>query len=317
MKFLTALLMGAVALSTVNAVAQERVDEKMDVPKGTEVFVDNERGSIEVMASDDNVVHVTCTLDKRTEQFIFELRGSTLHVQVKTPEQNGWFDDDDGSKLTIYMPKTSHLDVKGVSMDFEAFDLEAGVEANLVSGDVKVENIKGGVEVSTVSGDIDARAIAGLVRLESVSGDINDKDSAAKVAHYQAVSGDIKVRADQLEEFYLQNVSGDVSGELPKLKKANLKNVSGDIHISLNLANNGELKASSVSGDMEFIFASTPDASFDISTNAGGDIVNRLTNDKPTESRWGTSSELTFEVGAGSARVGITTVSGTVEIRRD
>ncbi|HAE89827.1 MAG TPA: hypothetical protein DCR58_04575 [Idiomarina baltica] len=317
MKFLTALLMGAVALSTVNAVAQERVDEKMEVPKGTEVFVDNERGSIEIMASDDNVVHVTGTLDKRTEQFIFELRGSTLQVQIKTPEQNGWFDDDEGSKLTIYMPKSSHLDVKGVSMDVDAFDLQEGIEVNLVSGDVKVENIGGGVEVSTVSGDIDARSIAGTVRLESVSGDISDKGSSARVAHYQAVSGDISVYADMMEEFYLQNVSGDVTAELPSLKKANLKNVSGDINLSLKLADSGELKASSVSGDMAFTFSAIPNASFDITTNAGGDIVNRISNDKPTESRWGTSSELNFEVGTGSARVGLTTVSGTVEIRRD
>ncbi|PYE31788.1 putative adhesin [Idiomarina fontislapidosi] len=317
MKFLTALFVGAVALATTSAVAQQRVDEKMEVPKGTEVFVDNERGSIEVMASDDNLVHVTGTLDKRTERFIFELRGTTLHVQVKTPEQNGWFDDEEGSKLTLYMPKTSHLDIKGVSMDVEAFDLQAGVETDLVSGDVKLENIDGGIEVSTVSGDISTRAVAGSVRLESVSGDISDKSSKATVAHYQAVSGDIDVQAEVLEEFYLQNVSGDVSAELPKLKKGNLKNVSGDIHISLNLADNGELKASSVSGDMAFIFASMPNASFDISTNAGGDITNQLSNDKATESRWGTSSELNFEVGSGSARVGLTTVSGTVEIRRD
>ena len=98
---------------------------------------------------------------------------------------------------------------------------------------------------------------------------------------------------------------------------SDLKNVSGDINLSLKLADSGELKASSVSGDMAFTFGAIPNASFDITTNAGGDIVNRISNDKPTESRWGTSSELNFEVGTGSARVGLTTVSGTVEIRRD
>ncbi|WP_287832161.1 hypothetical protein [Idiomarina sp.] len=81
MKFLTALLMGAVALSTVNAVAQERVDEKMEVPKGTEVFVDNERGSIEIMASDEQLTTQLQQLAKARQSVLEALASGPGNAQ--------------------------------------------------------------------------------------------------------------------------------------------------------------------------------------------------------------------------------------------
>lgn len=312
---LASVLVGAVSFSSM---AQESVDRTLDISAGTQVYLNNERGELEVITHDKNLVRLVGTLDENTEELIFELRGNGVRIEVRTPDQNGWsYNDEAGSDLTLYMPTMSPLKVEGVSMDVEAADLQAGTDITLVSGDIKLTNAGRDVLLKTVSGDITASQLAGNVTLETVSGDITDVENAATEAKYQAVSGDVDVQSATLKRFQLQNVSGDVDMRLPAVDSAEVKNVSGDVDITLGLNDTASLDASSVSGDLSFRLSGEVNASFDLKANAGGDIVNRITDAKAQESRWGASSSLDFTAGSGAARVKMSTVSGTIEIRRD
>lgn len=314
-RLIAALGLAACSLVTV---AQEQVDKTLDVANGTRVFLNNERGQLTVVSHQQDKVRLVGTLDERAEDFIFEMRGNGVRIEVRTPEQNGWhYDNDDGSKLKLYMPSNSPLKVEGVSMDVEIDNLSGGVAVNLVSGDVAVENASQRIKLQTVSGNIKTKQLAGEVILESVSGDIDDLDNRASEATYQAVSGDVTVRSTTLQTVSLQNVSGDVDMQLGKVNEGRFKNVSGDVDVTLGLSNTASFEANSVSGDLQFSFRNEVDAQFSLKTNAGGDIVNRLTSDKPSESRWGSASSLNFSTVNGGAQVKMSTVSGTIEIGRD
>lgn len=310
---LAGTLLASISLSSL---AQESVDRSLDVSAGTQVYINNERGELNVVTHDKDQVRLVGTLDEDAEELVFELRGNGVRIEVRTPEQNGWsYDDKNGSDLTLYMPSTSPLEVEGVSMDVNASDLQAGTDITLVSGDIKLAQAGTQVLLKTVSGDITASQLSGDVTLETVSGDIEDMENQADRAKYQAVSGDVRVNSNSLKRFELQNVSGDVEMHLPAIHSGEIKNVSGDVDVTLGLKGTATLDASSVSGDLSFRFSDDVDATFDLKTNAGGDIVNRITSAQAQESRWGASSSLKFTVGSGAARVKMTTVSGSIEIR--
>ena len=311
------LVVGLLLASCSMAVfAQQSVDKTLDVSSGTQVYLNNERGNLEVISHDKNQVRLTGTLDKQAEELIFELRGNGVRIEVRTPEQNGWrHSDDNGSELTLYLPAASPLKIEGVSMDVSASDLQGGTDITLVSGDIKVTSAARNVLLKTVSGDINASQLSGEVILETVSGDIKDIENSADRAKYQAVSGDVEVQSDALTRFELQNVSGDVEMRLPTIDSGSVKNVSGDVDIILGLTDTATLDASSVSGDLSFVFMNDVNATFNLKANAGGDIINRLTDKKAQEARWGVSSALEFTAGSGAARVKMSTVSGSIEIK--
>lgn len=311
------ILAGALLASvSLNSMAQESVDRSLDVSAGTQVYINNERGELDVVTHDKDQVRLVGTLDEDAEELVFELRGNGVRIEVRTPDQNGWgYDDKDGSDLTLYMPSTSPLEVEGVSMDVTASNLQAGTDITLVSGDIQLTKAASNVLLKTVSGDITARQLSGDVTLETVSGDIEDLENQADRAKYQAVSGDVQVSSTSLKRFELQNVSGDVEMRLPAIHSGEVKNVSGDVDVTLALMGTATLDASSVSGDLSFRFSDDVDATFDLKANAGGDIINRITAAEAEESRWGSSSSLKFTVGSGAARVKMSTVSGSIEIR--
>jgi len=318
-KILTIIGLSLLMLSSA-AVAQEQVDETLTVSAGARVSIDNMRGKIELIVNDKEEIRVVGKLDEKAEDFIFERRGNVVHINVKTPEQRGFSfssDDSEGSDLKIYLPASMDINVNGVSMDVKAKEFNGGLEIRLVSGDIEVKSIKNGVLLKTVSGDIDAEGLSGSVRFETVSGDIMDVNNSSESATYQSVSGDITSQSDSITELTVQSVSGDIDVKAGVLQKAKMTTVSGDAILTSGLHSSARLEASSVSGDLTFKWLGNINANFNINSNAGGEITNRLTDDKASEAEWGPSSELEFSVGEGSADVSVTTVSGEITLDKN
>lgn len=306
----------SVCMST-SVIAQQSVDETLAVSAGGRVSIDNMRGTLNLIASADDEIRVVGTLDEKAENLTFEQRGNGVYIKVNTPKENGFrlaSDDTLGSNLSIHMPASMIVSVKGVSMDVSAEDFTGGVEVRLVSGNVSVSRMKNKLLLKTVSGDIRADDTEGSVHFETVSGDITDKMNSGRSATYQSVSGRVISHSDTISELVAQSVSGDMTLTVGTLKKAKLTTVSGDITLNAALDKNANLKADGVSGDLVLNWRDTLDARWVIKSNAGGNIVNRLTDDKAEEAEWGRSSELSFDMGDGSAGVAVTTVSGNVTL---
>ncbi|MDX1706072.1 DUF4097 family beta strand repeat-containing protein [Pseudidiomarina sp.] len=302
------------ALLPALAFAQGRdINEKMTINADTRVVIDNMRGSVEVSGWSENQATVTGTLDKYAEDFIFSLSGDTLTIKVKMPKR-GSYDDDDGSDLKIRLPRGVALDVKGVSSDFTVKQFEGGAKVRSVSGDLDVRKVAGGVILNSVSGDIFSRELGGSIELKTVSGDIDDADAASDEISYQAVSGDIK-GFSKATRVQAETVSGDLTLNVKQVENLKVNTVSGDLETRLELLPRGQVRASSVSGEISLIFGGALNFEVDAEANAGGGIHNRLTDDKPQRPRFGPGESLNFQVGDGNGSVRLTTVSGDINLR--
>lgn len=299
--------------SAMPTMAGEQVDESMSLGNAKSVTIENLRGEVKVSGNNGDTVSVVGELDDKAEGLTFEKSGSRIIIKVEIPHNNhnGW--GADGSNLTIELPKHVRVSFKGVSSNIDINNFTHGAEIQTVSGDVKAKDLLQQVELTTVSGDIDSRNLSGKLRLSSVSGDIEDRNSDGR-AHFKTVSGSLN-SSSSANEISAKSVSGDIDLHLAKIDELIVSTVSGSFTGDLSLNDNGLLKMSSVSGSLEVDFKNDVQASFNLKTNAGGDIVNRLTSAKAKRAKYGPSSKLSFETGNGSSSVRASTVSGHIEVK--
>ena len=90
-------------------------------------------------------------------------------------------------------------------------------------------------------------------------------------------SGDINV----------ETVNGDIELKLGKVNQLNMDTVNGSIDAKLELAENGESEASSVGGSINLYLQSDVSARCDIEGHAGGNITNKLSDDKMQKAKYG------------------------------
>jgi hypothetical protein len=294
--------------------AAELIDKSIPAEGINSVSIENLRGKVTIIGWDKKEVSVKGELDKKSERFIFEKQGTNVIIKVIMPHQNNYGWNDKGSDLTIQIPKDSRMNFSGVSTDVLLHNLISSSEVNTVSGNITARNLKQYIELSTVSGDIESEKLSGKIRLSSVSGDIDDKSSQGRLI-IKLVSGEIESQSTATEVL-VNNVSGSVKLMLNEVDELEISTVSGYVHSQLALNNRGVVKLSSVSGDMNILFQSTIDANFRLNASVGGLLENKLTSDKSQRAKYGPSSKLYFQTGAGAASVKASTVSGTIKVYR-
>ena len=133
-------------------------------------------------------------------------------------------------------------------------------------------------------------------------------------ALFKTVSGNLNANSSA-NEISANTVSGDIELKLAKVDELIVSTVSGGFFSQLSLNDNGLVKMSSVSGDLTLDFKNEVQASFNLKTNAGGNIVNELTSAKAKRAKYGPSAKLSFETGNASSSVRASTVSGRIEVK--
>ncbi len=299
---------------TMQGFAGDKVDQQLDVNGASHVSIDNLRGKVIVTGWDQNSVSVNGEIDDEAKEFIFEKKDDEIIIKVVMPRHmnGGW--NKDGSNLNIQLPKNIRVDFTGVSSDVELHDLHKSTQAKTVSGDIKVSELSQHIELTTVSGEINSRNLAGKITLSTVSGRIVDKQSQGHL-NLKAVSGDLNTHSTA-NEVSVNTVSGEIELNLAEIDELLISTVSGDVDGRLSLNNNGLIKMSSVSGDLDLTFENDVQASFRLKANAGGDLVNRITEDKAIQAKYGPSSKLSFETGNANASVKASTVSGRIKVSK-
>ncbi|WP_286234638.1 DUF4097 family beta strand repeat-containing protein [Thalassotalea sediminis] len=309
------LIAGALtALSSWSVLANERVDETVQAEGVGKISIDNLRGKVLIEGWDKTEVSVKGELDEQTQRFIFERNGNAVKIKVKVKNSYRGGDNSDGSDLVVMVPRDVRVDFAGVSSDFTLKRIEKGVEGKTVSGDLHVSNIGGQTEIATVSGDIVSRQLSGKILLNTVSGDIEDTESKGRLK-IRAVSGNVKTLS-KAREVDLSVVSGEIEFMLGSIDDLELSAVSGEIAGELTLADSARVKMSSVSGDIGLKFNEDVNATFRLKTHAGGDLINKITDDRAQESKYSPRAKLYFDTGNGSASVKGTTVSGTIRLTK-
>lgn len=307
--FSPAILLSSLLASPIS-LASEKISQSLSADDVTNISVDNHSGSIKVVGWNKNKVSIEGTLDEKAENLVFKQRGAQIVIEVEYPNIERW--SSSGSELIIHAPKDLRLTLSGISSDIDISNLHGGIEAKTVSGNIEAVDITNNIELSSISGDITSRDLNGKISLSAVSGDINDKNSSGRL-QLQSVSGEVEL-SSQATEVFVNNVSGDVELDLAEVIELRASTVSGDIESKLSLTDKGLIKASSVSGELAFVFQNDVDASFRLKSNVGGDIVNKLSNDKAERPKYGPGAKLFFQTGNGNATVSANSVSGIIKL---
>ena len=165
----------------------------------------------------------------------------------------------------------------------------AQLRLTAVSSEMEVHGFHGEQRYRTVSGDLMLTELGGLVRLETVSGDAT-------------------IRADQPLAVQVQGVSGDVSITAPTLGSVRANTVSGDVELEAELAEGGDFRVETVSGDL--VVGLIGSATFEVhglSTDVSSELDHRLE---------GQVDRRRLIIGSGGPRLVFNSMSGDVDVRR-
>lgn len=292
--------------------AAQSVDKTISTESNPKLNLQVHRGEVQILPWDNNEIQVKGTLDELSEGLIIEKKGNLISIEDKMPRHYSG-NNNDGSKLTIMVPRELNLSAEGVSASYQVNDLNGDINIQSVSGSIKATNLTNEISIHTVSGNIQSDTSKGKLSLETVSGNIEDNQSIGKVS-YKLVSGQLSANS-KADEVAIEIVSGDANLTLGDISRIKSQSVSGDVTLSMqSIATKASL--SSVSGDIILSLADNSNASFAIDGGPGGKIQNSLTDDKPKKQKYSPNSTLKFQLSNGNADIKMSTISGDIRLKK-
>jgi DUF4097 and DUF4098 domain-containing protein YvlB len=286
---------GALTIPWSAVHAGKRVHEEQTVDPHGSIDIVTVSGDIELIGWDRPEIEVNGNTADDVERVEVTSKDSMASIHIVT-QQHWHMGMGESTHLIIHVPSQS------------------AISASLVSSDLHMHGLQGEVRIQTVSGDVSGE-VGGDLHFNGVSGDVKLRAPAAKVIEVKTISGDIQLtggsgEAGPLGEANITTVSGEAKVELPTLGHGHFKSVSGDMSVRLGMSQNAQIEGESVSGTLHFDFAKLPDATIDLQS-ISGDIDNCF-GPKPTESKWGAGSRLSFKSLDGNGHVRIQTKSGDI-----
>ncbi len=279
-------VMAALALAAP-AWAGKSVDERRVLAADGVVAVNNLAGLVEVVGWDRDEVRIVGALGDDVEALEVEGDARRLRVHVRYPRRSGRVEE---TVLRLQVPAGAQVELSGVSARLRVGGVTGGITASSVSGDIDVTQAPVQLRLNTVSGDIHVRGAGGDAELRTVSGDVDAAELRGAVKS-ETVSGKLRLAGGPFAA---------VAAEA----------VSGDLHLDVGLEPAGSLRAETLSGDIELRLADADSARISLKTFSGS-LRNAL---MPVST--GNKRSLEYTVGAGSARVELSSFSGDIHIRR-
>lgn len=308
---------GATVLLTIalSVSAGEKVDKTLDTSSSPKVDIEHVNGKADIRVWDKSQVRVTGELGDDTEEFVFEKRGDVvvIHVEVERSNKSWYKKSKDGDDLTIFIPADSDLHYEAVNADVKAEGIKRSVNIEVVNGDVSINDVGEKVEVESVNGDISMTNVRGRLEAEAVNGDIDAKHAGKEEVSVATVNGKVSVESNS-PDVQVETVNGRIELNLQEVDTLHINTVNGRTYASLSVNDNGSVKANSVGGTIELVFQKDVSAQFDIEAHAGGDIINKISDEKAKEPKYGPSSWLRFINNGGAANVDISTVHGRIVV---
>ena len=279
-------------LAALPALAGTPIDQARPLDPRGRIEIENLKGRVEVRAWDRQEVKVTGTLGDGVEKFSMDGDRSNLRIEVKYPSRSGRTEP---TMLVVQVPTLADLEVE------------------TVSADIDVHGSSRELSLESVSGDITANGAPREARIESVSGDVRLTLNSHDVS-VDTVSGELVLQGRLNGEVSLETVSGNVRldnlGE--RLRSLSAGTVSGDMDIKAALADGGECRMESVSGDLLLrlprdLSAEVSGESFSGDLSAPGARIQR--------EEYGPGSSFQTRYGAGKGDVRLETFSGDATLR--
>jgi DUF4097 and DUF4098 domain-containing protein YvlB len=287
----------AAALSLVAgyACADQTVDKTVPADAQGEVEISSVSGTVSVTGWDRNEVHVTGTLDRDVERLDFDSDEKGKRTVIKVVLRHGSHYGSSDTELSVRVPKRSHIDVNTVSAELSVDEVLGGQRLQTVSADLTTTIGDGEVEVKTVSGGVTVRGDnkPGMLNVTTVSGD----------AHVTRAAGEITA----------STVSGELELVLDKVSRARLRTTSGDIIFTGTLLPKATIDGETISGELKLDLKGKSNAQFDLESFSG-EIETCTGQEAQSTNKYGPGKELHYANGDGSARVRLSSLSGSIQL---
>ena len=292
--FYSVLFLVTLSIATV-ARAGEEIEKSIQVPANSHVFINNDRGDVEVTGWDKDQILVRGELAHDSQELIFKNKGEKtfIKVRVRKGSHRGNGHSMGASDLQIFIPENARLHFKGIDTDFTINGLFAKVNGSTINGELLIKNVHSKINVTSISGDINVSDSSGSVHVESMRGDVNVKG--------------------KFEDAHLQTVAGDIWTDISHINKLRTNNVAGSTIVEGHLINEASIELASVNGDIDYKVAGMLNAECELTSQFGGDINNNLTDDLPNKSQM-QARQLRFVSGDGAGSVVMKTIVGTINI---
>ena len=292
---------------------QEEIRRSFNLDPGATVSVENVSGNIAVSSWEGSEAEIVAIKNGPSNQLkevevSFNATPSRLKIKVDYPRQSN---NRVSVRFNLKVPRNVELDsIRSVSGNIEIRDIAGRVICRSVSGNVDAQNVDGETNLESVSGKTSAMGIRNRVSVSSVSGGVTasevDGDTAAKSVSGSVVLGRIQGRIDA------ESVSGGI--EINESNPSGLKasTVSGGIQFDGRLKDGGRYDIKSHSGSATISLPADSSFNFQASTFSGSihsdfSITMNGAMDK---------KKISGVVGEGGPSVEMSSFSGSIRIRK-
>jgi Putative adhesin len=251
--------------------------KRLDFDDVTALKVRLMAGSVAVLASDDPPSMV-----------VTELRGRPLQVTQE------------GGELTISYESLSWEGLLGFlkpPRDSVAVTItvpaDCPIQLGVLSASAIVSGLRSGAAVRGMSGDVTLDGVAGNVAAETMSGEIAARDIDGEV-RFRSMSGGLALAGGQLDRLEANTMSGQIAADVTLRAKGDVhvSTMSGDVTLRLPEGSDAQVRLQSTSGAVRTEFESLRAAKAPASHTVSGNV------------------------GAGTGRVSVSTMSGSVTLLR-
>ncbi len=220
------LLLACLALPSMPARAESRIEKSFRLDPGGEFRLDTDLGRVSVAGRPTPGARVLITSKRRNLEHLlrfrfeqgarsvtisakkkrlfeswFGLGSASIHFEIQVPEQTRLSVDTSGGGITVSgMRSTAKLETSGGPIEVRDFvgDLEGDtsggpIRLRDIRGRTRVETSGGGIEGIALDGPVSADTSGGSIRLDQVSGDINAHSSGGGI-HIKGAGG--RIQAD-------------------------------------------------------------------------------------------------------------------------
>jgi len=250
---------------------------KLDFDDVSDLYVRLVAGTVAVLASDD-----------RPALVVTELSGRPLHVT-----------HEDGTLTVSYESLTwegllgflkPRRDTAEITISVPA---DCAIQLGVLSASAVVSGLRSGASVKGMSGDITLDGVTGDVDAETMSGELAARDLAGSV-RFKSMSGALALASGCLDGLAANTMSGNVTADfaLGEGGQVRVSTMSGDVTLRLPADSDAEVRLRSTSGAVRSEFDSLRTIQAPASRTVSGNV------------------------GAGTGRVSVTTMSGSVTLLR-
>jgi DUF4097 and DUF4098 domain-containing protein YvlB len=324
---------------------------QQDFPAGSSLRITNDRGAVNLTASDDNQIHVTAhkriNADSQQDADKFNpatkplvnASGNTITLSANT---QGAGDRTVTTDLDVSLPRKvpvvisarhgdisvlgrdGDVDISGQHGDVAAADINGKVSINLSSGSARVSNVSGDASVQGRADDVSVSDVKGAtqlngefdsIKLAKITGVVGFK-SARTDMEFSRLNGDLDMSSGDLR-------ANDLIGPfrlLTRSKDVRLNEVDGDLRlenengaVEIHMRKLGNMQLTNRNSDVQIY---VPDkAGFQVDAHArGGEIESDFSTLKIDNGD--DRATVSGTVGAGGPHLVITNEHGGIELRK-